>query len=148
MERQFLSTCYLWMLTIEETLNWGQSKKWQPSPVFLSGEFHGQRSLATCNPWGRKESDTAERLTQHHHTTHLRAGFRHQHPGPRREPMEPHVTNQPVPCMGGPPCYKRFSFYSLLTGPLEVNIYPSDTEKSFLVSSEPSSGWSSPAPQL
>ena len=31
--------------------------------MFLSGESHGQRSLAGCSPWGRKESDTTERLT-------------------------------------------------------------------------------------
>ena len=30
------------------------------TPVFLAGEFHGQRSLAGCNPWGCKESDTTE----------------------------------------------------------------------------------------
>ena len=34
----------------------------QPTPVFLPGESHGQRSLAGYSPWGRKESDTAERL--------------------------------------------------------------------------------------
>ena len=28
------------------------------TPVFLPGEFHGQRSLAGYSPWGRKESDT------------------------------------------------------------------------------------------
>ena len=28
--------------------------------VFLPGEFHGQRSLLVCSPWGHKESDTAE----------------------------------------------------------------------------------------
>ena len=26
--------------------------KWQPTPVFLPGEFHGQRSLAGYSPWG------------------------------------------------------------------------------------------------
>ena len=26
-------------------------RKWQPTPVFLPGEFHGQRSLVGCNPW-------------------------------------------------------------------------------------------------
>ena len=26
-------------------------------PVFLPGEFHGQRSLASYRPWGHKESD-------------------------------------------------------------------------------------------
>ena len=28
---------------------------WLPTPVFLPGEFHGQRSLAGYSPWGRKE---------------------------------------------------------------------------------------------
>ena len=38
-------------------------REWQPTPLFLSGEFHGQRSLAGYTPWGNKESDTTERLT-------------------------------------------------------------------------------------
>ena len=38
-------------------------REWLPTPVFLLGEFHGQRSLEDCRPWGRKELDTAERLT-------------------------------------------------------------------------------------
>ena len=33
-------------------------REWQPTPVFLPGEFHGQRSLADYSPWGHKESDT------------------------------------------------------------------------------------------
>ena len=28
---------------------------WQPTPVFLPGESHGQRSLAGCSSWGCKE---------------------------------------------------------------------------------------------
>ena len=32
--------------------------EWQPTPVFLPGEFHGQRSLVDYSPWGHKESDT------------------------------------------------------------------------------------------
>ena len=32
----------------------------QPIPVFLPGEFHGQRSLMGYTPWGHKESDTTE----------------------------------------------------------------------------------------
>ena len=38
-------------------------RKWQPTPVLLPGESHGQRSLAGYSPWGHKESDTTERLT-------------------------------------------------------------------------------------
>ena len=29
-------------------------KKWQPTPVFLPGKFHGQSSLAGYIPWGSK----------------------------------------------------------------------------------------------
>ena len=28
--------------------------KWQPTPVFLPGKFHGQRSLVVYSPWGRR----------------------------------------------------------------------------------------------
>ena len=37
-------------------------RKWQPTPVFLLGESQGQRSLVGSSLWGRKESDTTERL--------------------------------------------------------------------------------------
>ena len=35
-------------------------RAWQRTPVFLPGESHGQRSLAGCSPWGRKELDTTQ----------------------------------------------------------------------------------------
>ena len=35
---------------------------WLPTPVFLSGDFYGQRSLAGYNPSGCKESDMTEQL--------------------------------------------------------------------------------------
>ena len=38
-------------------------RKWQPTPVFLPGKSHGQRSLGGYSPWGRKESDTTEPLS-------------------------------------------------------------------------------------
>ena len=31
-------------------------RKRQPSPLFLPGKFHGQRTLAGYNPWGSKKS--------------------------------------------------------------------------------------------
>jgi len=37
-------------------------REWQPTPVFLPGESHGQRSLAGYCLWDHKESDTTERL--------------------------------------------------------------------------------------
>ena len=38
-------------------------RKWQPTPVFLPGEVHGQRSPAGYSPWGCKESDMTDRLS-------------------------------------------------------------------------------------
>ena len=37
-------------------------RKWQPTPVLLPGNSHGQRSLLDYSPWDHKESDTTERL--------------------------------------------------------------------------------------
>ena len=33
-------------------------RAWQPTPVFLNGESHGQGSLVGYTPWGHRESDT------------------------------------------------------------------------------------------
>ena len=35
-------------------------RKWQPTLVFLSGEFRGWGSLVGCRLWGCTESDTTE----------------------------------------------------------------------------------------
>ena len=45
--------------------------KWQPTPVFLPGEFYGQRSLVGYSPWGRKQSDMTGRLNWTELTTVL-----------------------------------------------------------------------------
>ena len=39
-----------------------KSRRRQPSPVFLHGQSHVQRSLVAYSPWGHKESDTTEQL--------------------------------------------------------------------------------------
>ena len=41
-------------------------RKWQPTPIVLPGEFHGQRNLAGYSPWGLKESDMTQRLSLTH----------------------------------------------------------------------------------
>ena len=43
-------------------------RAWQPTPVFLPGEPHGQRSLVGYSSWGREELDTTE-ATEHTCTT-------------------------------------------------------------------------------
>ena len=40
-------------------------RKWQPTPEFLPGKFHGQRSLEGYSPWVRQESDMTEWLSMH-----------------------------------------------------------------------------------
>ena len=51
-------TLEMWIQSLgpEDPLRW----KWQPTPVFLPGEFNGQRSLMGYSPWGRKELDMTE----------------------------------------------------------------------------------------
>ena len=42
---------------------------WPPTPVFLPGKFHGQRSLTCYSPWGCRESDRTKptgHLSIHH----------------------------------------------------------------------------------
>ena len=54
-----------WMtsLSLSTFMHW--RRKWQPTPVFLPRESHGQRSLVGCSPWGRKELDMTEQLHFH-----------------------------------------------------------------------------------
>ena len=54
---------YLWIyvcVCVWRYISW--KRKWQPTPVFLPREFHGQRSLVDYNPWGHKESETTSLL--------------------------------------------------------------------------------------
>ena len=39
-------------------------RDWLPTPVFLPGESHGQRSWAGYSPWGRKGSGKTQRLNK------------------------------------------------------------------------------------
>ena len=51
-----------------------QRRQWHPTPVLLPGKSHGWRSLVGCSPWGRKESDTTERLHFHFSLSCIREG--------------------------------------------------------------------------
>ena len=91
-------------------------RKWQPTPVLLSGKSHGRRSLVCYSPWGCKVSDsnTAELLHFHFLVAQLvknpclqcgRPGFdpwvgktpwrREQLPTPVFWPREIHGLNSP-----------------------------------------------------
>ena len=59
---------YLWV----RKLPW--KRKWQPTPVFLSGKSHGQRSLAGYNPWGHKRV-RHDLATEHSTAQHSKGTF-------------------------------------------------------------------------
>ena len=52
----------IWVRSLVWKVPWRRT--WQPTPVLLPGESHGQRSLAGYNPQSCKESDTTE-VTEH-----------------------------------------------------------------------------------
>ena len=56
-----------WVLSLVRKILW--RREWQPTPVFLPGEFHGQRSLTGYSPCDCEESDMTERLTHRHTDT-------------------------------------------------------------------------------
>ena len=47
-------------------------RKWQPTPVFLSGESQGRGSLVDCRLWSCTESDTTEVTQQQQQTRKLK----------------------------------------------------------------------------
>ena len=55
----------VFLLLLAFCIKVGQRRQWHPTPVFLPGKSHGQRSLEGCSPWGRWGSDTTERLHFH-----------------------------------------------------------------------------------
>ena len=75
---------------------WG--REWLPTPVFLPGQFHGQRSLADYSPWSRKGSAMTERLTLSPPSSSQSKGYRHLVScvlGYRKtgsESLQPHVS--------------------------------------------------------
>ena len=44
-------------------------RAWQPTPVFLPGESHGQRSLVGYSPWSHNELDVTEVTGHVNHAT-------------------------------------------------------------------------------
>ena len=97
-------------------------RKWQPTPVFLPGKSHGQRSLAGYSPWGHRESDTTEDTCMYNaiysfcHARNPRASDGHRSRGSPGIPSslgrrEGRALDWPYPALpgqGNPP-YTHFS---------------------------------------
>ena len=49
---------------------------WKPTPVFLPGAFHGQRSLVGYNPWTCKKLDMAEHTCSNNSKNWTVLGYR------------------------------------------------------------------------
>ncbi|KAB0377362.1 hypothetical protein FD755_011806 [Muntiacus reevesi] len=60
-----IEQCLIFMSKVNTYQEFIMQEKWHPTPVFLPGKSHGQRSLVGYCPWGHKESDTTEQLHFH-----------------------------------------------------------------------------------
>ena len=79
-------------------------RKWQPSTVFLPGEFHGQGSLTDYRPWGHKELDTADQLSMSTHPRHGPESLVHS----LRGPVKSLVQSQILKDMAIKKCHELF----------------------------------------
>ena len=103
MPHQFTSNRFLlrhlakYNIRTEEVTKGELTRPFQPTPVFLPGESHGQKSLVGYSPWGHKESDTTERLSTHTHTRYLECSSH------TRGCWNPSPFLQPPPSIPSPP---------------------------------------------
>ena len=72
------------------------SRAWQPIPIFLPGEFHGQRSLVGSSPQGHKESDTTKASKHSTSTTPLAVQWLRLCFHCSRHGFDPWVGNEPT----------------------------------------------------
>ena len=81
---------WVWSLGLENPLENGMAT----TPVFLPGESHGQRSLAGCSLWDRKESITTERVALGGDTHHFLSQLIDQTSSQGYIPHHVHVLNE------------------------------------------------------
>ena len=60
-------------------------RKWQPTPVFLPGEYQGRRSLVGCHLWGRTESDTTKATYSSSSSSTYKEKLESDHTWPRED---------------------------------------------------------------
>ena len=65
--------------------------EWQPTPTFLPGDFHGQRSLVGYSPWCHEELDTTRGLTLSLSTPHGQVKLMHKISDPREPKFQSEI---------------------------------------------------------
>ena len=70
-------------------------RTWHPTPVFLPGESHGQRSLVGYSPWGHKELD----MTEHACAAAGMRGCASEADGTGFETLPTHTVHQQTSCL-------------------------------------------------
>ena len=80
------------------TIPWRRA--WQPTPVLLTGEAHGQRSLEGCSPWGLKQLSTHAGRNKAHPVSSRAVGM-------GAVLSEPGVKASTGGCRAGPWCKPR-----------------------------------------
>ena len=73
-------------------------RKWQPTPVFLPGKSHGQRSLAGYSPWGCQKLDMTEPLSMH--TNRAKRVLKSEREGQEKQPPAAGSREETVMCWG------------------------------------------------
>ena len=89
-------------------------RKWQPTPVFLPGKSHRQRTLAGYSPWGHKESNMTKHEQQQQHVLIILRQFLDYKnqvdtsylPKPSGAPSIPSLSATKHLCKGGPPPHR------------------------------------------
>ena len=84
-------------------------RKWHPTPVFLSGESHGQRNLAGYSPWGHEESDMTEGTETHTGMTRR-----------SRWKLHPRVDSREVPVAGPPQPHSALCWQTQAPSPSHI----------------------------
>ncbi|KAB0377440.1 hypothetical protein FD755_011884 [Muntiacus reevesi] len=109
---------------------------WQPTPVFLPGEFHGQRSLVGYSPWGCKELDMSEQLTLS--LSHI--GKYVYHPGGLQNHSRLRTPPPPLSHAHTPNQHHAASISSLNRGNFTPRSNPSPAPTDHSLSGEPPAG--------
>ena len=101
----------MWVQFLGQKIPW--RRKWQPTPVFLPGESHGQRNLEGYSPWGRTESDNRSDLACTLSTDTMTVEFKPDQQSSRGKLQRPTYLSQILKYPVGKRCCQQYWSSSL-----------------------------------